>query len=286
MTEEARPQQRPPAAGLLQCAVHELRLAAVALQFLTRVPIPRRVGFEPAWLHQCVRHFPLVGALVGAWGAAVLWAALWLWPPWVASVLSLIATVWLTGAFHEDGLADTCDGLGGSVGRERALEIMKDSRIGTYGAVALVLALGLKVATVAALAAADLALALTGLVWAHAVSRAAPVVLVWQLPYAGDAEHAKAKPLATQVAPAGVAAALAWVVALGAGAWWAAATGTRPTLLLALLLAGTAAAVATAACARWLRRRLGGFTGDTLGATQQIVEGACLLAWLAAATHG
>jgi adenosylcobinamide-GDP ribazoletransferase len=285
MIEGLRPRQRLPGAGLRQCAVHELRLAAVALQFLTRVPIPRRVGFEPAWLHQCVRHFPLVGAFVGAWGAAVLWAALWLWPPWVASVLSLVATVLLTGAFHEDGLADTCDGLGGSAGRERALEIMKDSRIGTYGAVALVLALGLKVATVAALAAADLALALTGLVWVHAVSRVAPVLLLWQLPYVGDAEHAKAKPLATRAEPAGVAAACAWLVALGGGAWWAAAPGTRPALLVALLLAAAAAAAAAAACARWLRRRLGGFTGDTLGATQQIAEGACLLAWLAAAAH-
>jgi adenosylcobinamide-GDP ribazoletransferase len=279
---------RVPQAGspLMRPALHELRLAAVALQFLTRVPVPRWVGFEPAWLHQCVRHFPLVGALVGAWGAAVLWAALWLWPPLVASLLSLIATVWLTGAFHEDGLADTCDGLGGSVSRERSLEIMKDSRIGTYGAVALVLALGLKVATVSALSSADLALALTALVWSHAASRAAPVVLVWRLPYAGDAEHAKAKPLATQVAPAGVVVALAWVLLLSLGAWWATAAATSATLVLALPLAAMAAALATAACARWLRRRLGGFTGDTLGATQQIVEGASLLAWLAALTHG
>jgi len=269
----------------LALALHELRLAAVALQFLTRVPVPRWVGFEPAWLHQCVRHFPLIGALVGAWGAAVLWAVLWLWPPLVASVLSLIATVWLTGAFHEDGLADTCDGLGGSVSRERSLEIMKDSRIGTYGAVALVLALALKVAMIEALTTTDVAFALTALVWSHAASRVAPVVLVWRLPYAGDVEHAKAKPLATNVSGGGVAVAVAWMLVMSLGAWWACDIASRSTLLAALWSATAAAVLAAAACARWLRRRLGGFTGDTLGATQQIVEGACLLAWLAVLTH-
>jgi len=285
MAEQSHDVRTPPVGSPLARALHELRLAAVALQFLTRVPVPRWVGFEPAWLHQCVRHFPLVGALVGAWGACVLWAALWLWPPLVSAVLSLIATVWLTGAFHEDGLADTCDGLGGSVSRERSLEIMKDSRIGTYGAVALVLALGLKVALIEALTATDVAMALTALVWSHAASRVAPVALVWRLPYAGDAEHAKAKPLATQVSGGGVAVAVAWMLVISMGAWWACDAGSRSTLLRALGLSIAAAALAAAACGRWLRRRLGGFTGDTLGATQQIVEGACLLAWLAALTH-
>ena len=261
--------------------LHELRLAFIALQFLTRVPVPRWVGFEPAWLTACLRHFPLVGAGVGLIAAAVLWSALWLWPPTVAAALSVVATVWLTGAFHEDGLADTCDGLGGAVSRERALAIMKDSRIGSYGAVALVLALVLKVATVAALAgmlppSASMALLLSALVWGHAASRAAPVVLVWRLPYAGDAEHAKAKPLAMQTDGRSVAVAIGWLAVLAGGlvALW-------PALALPLLVSSAAGSAATALCARWLRRRLGGFTGDTLGATQQIVELSLLLAWLA-----
>ena len=270
--------------------LHELRLAFIALQFLTRVPVPRWVGFEPAWLTACLRHFPLVGAGVGLIAAAVLWGALWLWPPTVAAALSVAATVWLTGAFHEDGLADTCDGLGGAVSRERALAIMKDSRIGSYGAVALVLALVLKVATVAALTewsppsasmallppSTSVALLLSALVWGHAASRAAPVVLVWRLPYAGDAEHAKAKPLAMQTDGRSVAVAIGWLAVLAGGlvALW-------PALALPLLVSFAAGSVATALCARWLRRRLGGFTGDTLGATQQIVELSLLLAWLA-----
>jgi adenosylcobinamide-GDP ribazoletransferase len=266
----------------------ELRLFFIALQFLTRVPVPRRLGYEPAWLQACLRHFPLVGACVGAWAAAVFWLALLLWPPLVASTVSLVATVLLTSAFHEDGLADTCDALGGAVSRERALAIMKDSRIGSYGAVALVLALVLKVTAVAGLASSahtdGLAWAAMALIWSHAVSRAAPVWLVWRLPYAGDAEHAKAKPLATRASGSGLAVALVWVgVASGAAVsvtvWngassWAAA-------LWAALSALAACASATLCCARWLRRRLGGFTGDTLGAAQQIVELVGLLTWLA-----
>jgi adenosylcobinamide-GDP ribazoletransferase len=264
---------------LLMLVRHELRLAFVALQFLTRVPVPRWVGFEPAWLQACLRHFPLVGAGVGAVAAVVLWAGLALWTPAVAAALCVVATVWLTGAFHEDGLADTCDGLGGAVSRERALAIMKDSRIGSYGAAGLVLALVLKVATVAALAVDVNALASTAaaLVWGHAASRAAPVLLVWQLPYAGDPEHAKAKPLATQIGGPGVAAALAWLAVLAA-----VLAQLQPSLWIALAASTAAAALATLWCARWLRRRLGGFTGDTLGATQQITELAVLLAWLAA----
>ena len=124
---------------------HELRLFFVALQFLTRLPIPAWVsqddGFDPGWLNACVRYFPLVGVLVGGCGAAVLALASLGWPPLVVAVLAVAATVWVTGALHEDGLADTFDALGSQVSRDEALSIMKDSRIGTYGAVALALGL-------------------------------------------------------------------------------------------------------------------------------------------------
>jgi adenosylcobinamide-GDP ribazoletransferase len=264
--------------GIAQRALHELRLALVAVQFLTRVPVPRWVGFAPEWLSACLRHFPLVGVGVGAFAATVLWAGMALWPPSVAATVSVLATVWLTGAFHEDGLADTCDGLGGAVTRERALAIMKDSRIGSYGAAGLVLALLLKVNVVAALAgdALTLATAAAALVWGHAASRTAPVLLVWRLPYAGDPEHAKAKPLATGIGGLGVLVALAWLIVLAV-----ALLGWQPALGWPLAASVVAGGLATLCCARWLDRRLGGFTGDTLGATQQIVELAVLLAFLA-----
>ena len=253
---------------------HELRLFFIALQFLTRVPAPRWVGFEPGWLHACARHFPLVGCVVGGVAAAVLWGGHALFTPIVAVLLSMIASVLLTGAFHEDGLADTCDALGGNVSRERALAIMKDSRIGAYGAVGLALMLGLKAATLVSL---PLMAALPAVLLAHTASRLAPVLLIRWLHYAGDVDHAKAKPLAQQVSRVDVAVAAAWVAALVLGLLlWQ--PGWRWPLVSALL----AATAGFLWCRRWLQRRLGGYTGDTLGATQQITEVLVLLGWLGA----
>lgn len=253
--------------------LHELRLFLVALQFLTRLPVPARVGFDPQWLNDSARHFPAVGACVGLLAAGVLWAAANLFPMGVAVGLSMAATVCLTGAFHEDGLADTCDALGGAVSRERALEIMKDSRIGTYGAVGLLLVLGLKAA---ALAALPLAWALPALVLGHTVSRTAAVSLIRFLPYAGDVGHAKAKPLARRISALGLVVACGWAVLVGAGV----VVWSPQTWVVVLPMFGLAAA-GTWACARWFQCRLGGITGDTLGATQQLTELLMLLGWLA-----
>jgi adenosylcobinamide-GDP ribazoletransferase len=253
---------------------HELRLFFIALQFFTRVPIPRWVGFEPAWLHACARHFPLVGFVIGIVAAAVLWAGHALFTPSVAVLLSMAASVVLTGAFHEDGWADTCDALGGAVGRERALVIMKDSRIGSYGAVGLVLMLGLKAAATLAL---PLAWAMAAVLFAHTASRFAPVLLIRFLRYGGEVEHAKAKPLAQQISIAGLTVAALWVLLLAAClvawnvAWWMALCASMVMALLGTLW-----------CARWFQKRLGGYTGDTLGASQQITEVLILLSWVTA----
>jgi adenosylcobinamide-GDP ribazoletransferase len=255
--------------------MHQVRLFFIALQFFTRVPIPQWTGFQPEWLHQSARYFPLVGAVVGLWSSAVLWLAMLVFPNGVSVVLAMAASIWLTGGFHEDGLADTCDGLGGAVSRERALEIMKDSRLGSYGALGLFLMLGLKAATLVGLADTDPTLAVTALVWAHLASRAAPVWLMHAMPYGGDAAHAKAKPLATQIRASELAMALITVV-LASGLWaW-----LRPDdipLLLGALVTGTGL---TFAMQSMLERRLGGYTGDNLGATQQVVEVGALLACL------
>jgi adenosylcobinamide-GDP ribazoletransferase len=256
---------------------HEARLVLVALQFLTRVPVPAWVGFEPAWLNTSVRHFPLVGAGVGGVAAAVLLGASALWPPAVAALLALAATVVLTGAFHEDGLADTFDALGGAVPRERALAIMKDSRIGSYGAAAMVLTLGGRAALLAALAAQPWPAVAAAVVLSHALGRAAAVALMALLPYAGDAEHAKAKPLATSVGAAEWGGALLWGLALVAGVLASGALGIARTGAAVLAAAGVVLAMR-----QWLTRRLGGYTGDTLGAGEQLAEMAVLLALTAA----
>lgn len=259
--------------------MHHLRLFFIALQFFTRVPVPGWVGFHPDWLQQSARYFPLVGAVVGAWSALVLLLAQWVLPAPVAVGLAMAASVWLTGGFHEDGLADTCDGLGGAVSREKALTIMKDSRIGSYGALGLILVLGLKAAVLVGLVEIDPMLAVLGLVWAHVASRAAPVWLMHALPYAGDAEHAKAKPLATQISGPGLSVALGVAaLATALGAWW------RPDDVPLLLGAMLTSVAVTLRFQSVLERRLGGYTGDTLGATQQIVELGALLAMLGLAS--
>jgi len=256
--------------------IHELRLFFVALQFLTRVPAPRWVGFEPTWLNQSARHFPAVGLCVGAASALVLAAGHGLFGPAVAVGLAMATSVLITGAFHEDGFADTCDALGGAVSRERALEIMKDSRIGAYGAIGVVLMLGLKAAVLVSL---PLLAAVPALLLAHTASRAAAVALIRVLPYAGDVDHAKAKPMAQRLSTSGVLVAIGWVALLAA-----LLVGIEPRQAGAVLASLLLALAGTACCARWLRRRLGGYTGDALGATQQITEVLVLLGWLAV-TH-
>ena len=257
---------------MIRFCLGELRLIAVALQFLTRCPVPAAwlTPWQPDWLNACVRHFPLIGALIGALSAGVLWGAAQLWSPWVAALLALAVSAWATGAFHEDGLADTCDALGGTVSRERALTIMKDSRIGSYGAVGLILVTALRVAALAELVAREPQAAALLLVATHALARGLPLGLMLALPYAGDAEHAKAKPLATGVRAAQVLPGLLWLAPLPF------AIGLLPLVqALALLL------IMGLLLGRWYARRLGGYTGDTLGAAEQFAEAGLLLLFAA-----
>ncbi len=273
--------------------LHEIRLFFIALQFFTRLPIPAWVGFEPAWLQQCARYFPAVGALVGLFSAAAFGLAMAFWPPWVAALLAIAASVWLTGGFHEDGWADTCDGLGGAVSREKALLIMKDSRLGSYGALGLILMLGLKAGALAALAERSPLLAAALLAWGHAASRLAPLVLMRSLPYAGDAEHAKAKPLATQIGLGPLAAALLMtllccllLVVLPLFCLpRSGGPGPLSGLVVLIGLQCGAGALGLLWMQRWLRHRLGGYTGDNLGASQQLSELLLLLAALAVLPH-
>lgn len=251
-----------------------LRHYLLALQFFTRIPVTGRlaawVGYSPALLNASAGHFPGVGWVVGAWGAGVLWVVL-AWLPsgplaaLVAAGLSTAATAWLTGAFHEDGLADTLDGLGGSADRERALAIMKDSRIGSYGTLGLLLVLLLKVALLALLARHGEVSVAAALLAAHVLSRLAPLGVMVALPYVSEEAGSKSKPLAEEAGIATVLAGLAWSLpALLLLAWRLGVPALGTALLLSLL--------ALAAMLRLLRRRLQGFTGDTLGATQQLCE--------------
>ncbi|MCC5867866.1 MAG: adenosylcobinamide-GDP ribazoletransferase [Gammaproteobacteria bacterium] len=241
-------------------AFEQLRLLLYAVQFLTRVPVPAWVGHTPDMLERSVRYYPLVGGLVGLGGGIVYLLASLVFAPLVAAVLSVLATVLLTGAFHEDGLADTWDGVGGGLDRERVLEIMRDSRIGTYGGAALVFTLLLRVS---ALAMFSPLTGLLALISAHALGRLM-VVGVTRVSRYVRAEGL-AKPVADGVDRQGA------MVALVTGVLLALVSG--PAGLAALV----AALIAAALMLRLLHRKLGGYTGDGLGAIEQTSEVAALL---------
>ncbi|MEO7399773.1 MAG: adenosylcobinamide-GDP ribazoletransferase [Polaromonas sp.] len=256
-----------------------LREYLLAVQFFTRIPITGRladwVGFSPEMLRASAAHFPGVGVLVGAVAAAVfalLQAALpdTAFTPLVAAVFSTIASVLLTGGFHEDGLADVADGLGGSLERERALEIMKDSRVGAFGAMALVLALLCKVALLALLGSVASTpfsnrYVCAALWTGHIVSRGLPLVIIRLLPHVGDSATSKSKPLADQISPAGLLIAFFWC-------FMALALAALSLDAINLIVGCSFATLALLAMLRLFKRRLQGFTGDCLGSTQQVCE--------------
>ncbi|HEX5806896.1 MAG TPA: adenosylcobinamide-GDP ribazoletransferase [Macromonas sp.] len=259
----------------------------LAVQFFTRIPVTGRladwVGYSPAMLRASAAHLPGIGWLLGLLTSAPLALLLWALPaqpaaPWLAAVLSTVLGVMLTGAFHEDGLADLADGLGGSQQRERALEIMKDSRIGSFGAIALVLVLLAKCACLALLAQVDPQLAVLGLFAAHVTSRLMPQLTILTLPHVGDVAGSKSKPLADQIAWHAVLVGVVWwglamlAVQVVQTAWQAPGTLRPAALPVAWLTAVLGAGLAWAYMHRLLQRRLQGFTGDALGATQQLAE--------------
>ena len=159
----------------------ELATFFAALGYFTRLPVPGWVGYSPDGLARAARYLPAIGLLVGGVGALVFWLAGQVWVQPVAVVLSMIATIALTGAFHEDGLGDTADGLGGGWDKAKILAIMKDSRVGSYGVIAIVLALLGKFALLSTLPAGQVVAALIA---GHAVSRFCAVSLMATMDYA------------------------------------------------------------------------------------------------------
>lgn len=267
-----------------------IRHFLLALQFFTRIPVKGRladwVGYSPAMLRASAAHFPGIGYIVGGIAAVVVAGLLMAMPvvpasPWVTAVASIAVSAYVTGAFHEDGLADLADGLGGSYDRTRALEIMKDSRIGSFGAMALVLALLLKAGLIAVLAQLSPLAAVSATLVAAVVSRFMPLCVILTMAHVGNEGRSKSKPLADRIDVSAWVTGALWcvpVLAASARLWaWAPWLGG---------LAG--ALVALAWMWHLLNRRLQGFTGDGLGATQQVSEigfllGVCLL-WPVPAT--
>ena len=242
-----------------------MRLLLTAVQYFTRIRVPAWVGHAPGQLTGAVRYFPAIGLIVGASGAAVMWLAALGLPAPLPAILSTAVTILMTGAIHEDGLADTADGLGGGATRERALEIMKDPRIGVFGAIALMLILLLKIATLSLM---PLWTALAVLVGAHAFSRFCAVLVIVTGHYVGSADRSRSAPVVERVRIGDVLiAALFGLPAL-------ALCGPR------VVVAVVVALVVVGLLARWCVRKIGGYTGDTLGATQQVAEVGCYVGLL------
>lgn len=251
----------------------ERDLFFIALAFLTRIPIPAVTPYSTAYMNASARYFPGIGMVVGGVGAAVFLAAVQIWSTALAVALSMIATIMLTGAFHEDGLADSCDAFGGGWQRQQVLSIMKDSRIGTYAAVGLIAILSVKFLALDAIARPAKIAAV--LVVGHCWSRLLTISYLYDLCYVRDDDSSKVKPMATQ---------------LSGGALAVAALTAIPSLLL-IRPQQAVAIIAVLLLWRWLfarylQRRIGGYTGDCLGCAQQVAEVLIYLVLCAGAGYG
>lgn len=234
----------------------EINLFFNALVFFTRLPAPKGVDFSDANLSKASRYFPLIGLLIGVIAAFVWWLTAHIFDTTLAVLFSMLSTLLITGAFHEDGLADCADGFGGGWQKQQVLQIMKDSRIGSYGAIALVMILLFKYA-----ALDQLLYPMAALILAHPLSRLAAVSIVHLDTYVRDSGSSKVQSAARQIEFGSLIIA------------------ALPVMLVLLVLADMQiwlvlipVILVTQLCRRYFKRRIGGYTGDCLGACQQLTE--------------
>jgi adenosylcobinamide-GDP ribazoletransferase len=233
-----------------------------ALRFMTIFPVPSsNTATAPDWLSRCAKYFPAVGICVGLVSAAALLLAGSIWGPVIAALLAVAASIVITGALHEDGLADTADGFGGGWSVEKRLAIMKDSRIGAYGALALMFGIALRVS---ALAEMPVWTAAAALIAAHAAARITPIFVMNALPYAGDTAAMKVSYADAPVSTNDMGFALIVVACALVPLAFISVLSIISGLVLGTMLA--------AAIALWARKLIDGFTGDVLGAIEQMFE--------------
>ncbi|WP_052353390.1 adenosylcobinamide-GDP ribazoletransferase [Dyadobacter tibetensis] len=246
----------------------QLTLLLVALQFYTRIPVPGWVPYAPEYLSKATRFLPLIGWLIGLITAGVWLAFEPITNGSVAVILAMCASVLTTGAFHEDGFADTCDGFGGGWTRDKILLIMKDSRIGTYGSVGLLMVLGLKFTSLQLLAErveGSATLLLLGLMSAHALSRLMAALLIFTLPYARDTDDSKSKPVAEALERSTISTAVIFAILPLMGLYYSSGFVCVFAVLPCLV-------IITLAMGRYFKKWIGGYSGDCLGAVQQVTE--------------
>jgi adenosylcobinamide-GDP ribazoletransferase len=257
---------------------NEINLILIALAFLTRIPVSVKVDFSQEKLNRASRYFSLVGWFVGGISASVFLLFSFILPVNIALLVSMLISILLTGSFHEDGLADTCDGFGGGWDKQQKLAIMKDSRLGTYGAVAIWFVLMLKYSLLSQLAQVELAqaelvqpdlvgfdLVVVALLIAHPLSRSISTSMIYFLPYVTDEEQSKVKPLAEKQYFSDFIISL---MIAGIGLVFIG----NAMMVMVMVMVMVSLLITFFLLRMLLIKQIGGFTGDTLGATQQISE--------------
>lgn len=240
---------------------YQLKLLLTAIMFYTRIPVTKKLEYSTELLNRSTKYFPLIGWLVGGFGALVFIACSFVFPLSISVIFSMISTILLTGAFHEDGLADSCDAFGGGWTKEKILEIMKDSRIGTYGTVGLILILSAKYFCLTSVSVEQIPFVLFA---GHALSRYSATGMIFFSEYARDDAKSKTKPIGKSLS------AIDYLIAF--------IFGTTPLLFLSInysywyLLIIITIVPIIYFFKRYFEKWIGGFTGDGLGATQQISE--------------
>jgi adenosylcobinamide-GDP ribazoletransferase len=236
----------------------EIRIFYTAVMFFTRIPCPSYTDHDPEYLNRSSKYFTLVGLLLGALCGLSFWLGVQVFSQPIALLLSFAVSLLLTGAFHEDGLADVCDGFGGGWTKLKILDIMKDSRVGTYGLVGLGLTLAIKFT---ALNEIPMEMMIPVLISGHAISRLTSVSLIYTEEYAREDLLSKSKPLATKMSHQDYLIAVLF--------------GLSPLLLMRtywIFLVIIPLIITKLYFAKYFNKWIGGYTGDCLGAVQQIAE--------------
>lgn len=241
---------------------NEIAQLLTAVMFFTRIPCGTWFGYSDEMFHTSRKYFPAVGWIVGFFGAVILYLFLQILPPNVAVILSMGATILLTGAFHEDGLGDICDSFGGGYTVERILTIMKDSRMGAYGVIGMVMMLLLKFSLLISLATIDSLFVFVALINSHTISRFMASLIVESHVYVQDIDKSKSKPMANRKLTKGQLL-YSFVLAI------------LPIILFqdikyALLI--PIGWLTQYFLGLYFKKIIGGYTGDCLGTTQQVCE--------------
>ncbi|WP_264531163.1 adenosylcobinamide-GDP ribazoletransferase [Flavobacterium sp. N502540] len=244
----------------------ELHIFFTCLMFYTRIPCPKNINHDPDYLNKATRYFPFIGWIVGSISFLAFYLFSFFLSTETAVLLAIIASILTTGAFHEDGFADVCDGFGGGWTKEKILLIMKDSAIGAYGAVGLVLLFLLKFKLLSesiSLFTNNIFLIFLLFISAHSLSRLAAISIIFTHEYSRDDATSKSKPIAKKHS---------WKEITGSFFF-----GLIPLLVLSFfqsefLLAIIPVFIMRYFLARYFQKWIDGYTGDCLGATQQVCE--------------